>query len=148
MTVSPSESSPSVSPDDASSAFMPWTWCGASARCTVSPSRNQPNSSKNMRLPPALLSAALTLALVACEGTTPAASGAASGTLIIATGGDADGLLPPLIGNIVGKQAVDLMFMPVARLEDDGGILGDSGFEPALAQRWEWAHDSLSITFQ
>lgn len=85
--------------------------------------------------------------LLACRGADVSASGDFGGTLVIATGQEADALLPPLIETTAGRQVVDMLFMPIARLGDDMNILGDIGFSPALADRWEWANDSLSIVF-
>ncbi len=92
-----------------------------------------------------ILAAALA---IACSGSDSSGTGAVGGTLIIATGQEPDALLPPLIETTSGKQAVDMLFMPIATLGDDMGILGDEGFSPALAQSWEWSDDSLSIAFR
>jgi peptide/nickel transport system substrate-binding protein len=86
--------------------------------------------------------------LAACTGSeTPAPSANPGGTLIIATGADADQLLPPLVATSVGKQVSDALFLPLARVGDDMNMLGDEGFVGVLADRWEWSADSLSITF-
>jgi peptide/nickel transport system substrate-binding protein len=91
-----------------------------------------------------LLAAAI---LIACRGADVSAKGDFGGTLVIATGQEADAVLPPLIETTAGRQVVDMLFMPLARLGDDMNILGDIGFVPALADRWEWASDSLSVVF-
>jgi len=66
---------------------------------------------------------------------------------VIATGQEADALLPPLIETTAGRQVVDMLFMPIARLGDEMNILGDIGFSPALSDGWEWSADSLSVAF-
>jgi peptide/nickel transport system substrate-binding protein len=75
------------------------------------------------------------------------AAGPIGGSLIVAAFGDADALLPPLIGNITGKQFVDLTFASIATPRDTLNVYGDSGYNPGLADRWEWSADSLSIAF-
>ena len=89
--------------------------------------------------------------LVACAlgacGDAPPRAAVPGGTLLIATGSDADAILPPLVKGSVGKQVVDALYLPIARIGDDLNLVGDQGFTPGLAERWEWAGDSLSITF-
>jgi peptide/nickel transport system substrate-binding protein len=82
-----------------------------------------------------------------CSRSDAPGGGPAGGTLIVASFGDADALLPPLIGNITGKQFVDMTFSALATPTDELNIYGDAGYVPALADRWEWAADSLSIAF-
>ncbi|MGQ0648595.1 MAG: ABC transporter substrate-binding protein [Gemmatimonadaceae bacterium] len=72
---------------------------------------------------------------------------ASGGTLLIATGADAEALLPPLVASTVGRQVADALFLPIARIGDDLNLVGDEGFTAALASQWEWAADSLSIVF-
>jgi peptide/nickel transport system substrate-binding protein len=69
------------------------------------------------------------------------------GTIVISSGGDADAILPLYAQSTIGKQVVDALFLPLARLSDDMNTLGDGGFTPALARAWDWAPDSLSIAF-
>ena len=87
---------------------------------------------------------------VACTSTEKATtSGPADigGTLVISTPADAGTLLPPLIGGITDRQATDLLYDRLADIGDDLNAVGDKGFKPQLAERWEWAADSLSIAF-
>ncbi|MBL8960153.1 MAG: hypothetical protein JNJ98_09890, partial [Gemmatimonadetes bacterium] len=77
----------------------------------------------------------------------PTSSANPGGTLIIATGAEADHMLPPLVATSVGKQVSDALFLPIARIGDELNMLGDEGFVGVLADRWEWSADSLAITF-
>lgn len=77
----------------------------------------------------------------------PAAAGPDGGTLVIASPGDADNLLPPLAVTIVSREVTDLVFDHLAEIGDDMNTFGDAGFTPRLARSWTWAPDSLSIVF-
>jgi peptide/nickel transport system substrate-binding protein len=84
-----------------------------------------------------------TIAAGACGGDSVGARG---GTVVIAGLADPDNLLPPIERTLAAKAVTDLIF---ERLADAGPALntiGDAGFEPRLAQRWEWSADSLRIT--
>ena len=104
-----------------------------------------PTSRQGTRRPLALAVAALLLA--ACGGERPT-SDEGRGTVIIATAADADFLLPALVTQLVGKQVIDQLFEPLAAMPATMNTLGDVGFQPRLAKSWEWAADSLSITFR
>ncbi len=96
------------------------------------------------------VTAGITLAIIACgTGDTKSASGgkAFGGTLVIASGADADALLPPFISGTTGKSISDMLYEPLAMIDDQLDTMGDKGFAPRLADRWEWAKDSLSIAF-
>ena len=88
---------------------------------------------------------------VGCTGSEPAATTAGpadiGGTMVVAIPGDAGTLLPPLAGFIVDKEATDMLYDRLAEIGDDLSTVGDKGFKPQLAERWDWAPDSLSITF-
>lgn len=91
-------------------------------------------------------------ALAACSRSeTPAAGDAAKGdiggTLVIASGGDADALFPAIITGATGRQVADQVFDRLAEIGDDLNTIGDAGFTPRLARSWSWAPDSLSIAF-
>lgn len=76
-----------------------------------------------------------------------AAEGDAGGTLVIATPGDADLLLPPLVASLQGAQVTAQLFEPLADIGDSLNTVGDAGFRPRLARSWRWSPDSLAITF-
>src|SRR5688500_3227758 len=69
------------------------------------------------------------------------------GTLVISTAADADFLLPPLVDGVSARQVTDLLFDRLAEIGNDLNTLGDAGFRPRLAERWDWSADSLAITF-
>jgi len=93
----------------------------------------------------------LSLALASCRGDARAPLGGVGGddggTVIIATGADADYLLPPFCGNNVSLAACDAVFERLADPSDELGTIGDTGFHGVLARSWSWAPDSLSIAF-
>ena len=100
-----------------------------------------------MRFP--LLTVAAALLLTGCDrDDTPADDDAPTGgTLVIATAADAGTLLPPLIADVQGKQVSDQVFDGLAAIGTNINTVGDEGFTPRLAERWEWAADSMSIVF-
>jgi peptide/nickel transport system substrate-binding protein len=90
----------------------------------------------------------LSLALASCGGGDRAASGGeAGGTLVVTSAADAQTVLPPLVGDNVGAAVRDLVFDRLANINDDIVTIGDKGFTPRLADRWEWSPDSLSVAF-
>ena len=83
------------------------------------------------------------LLLGACGGDNTAAHG---GTVVIAGLADPDNLLPPVERTLAAKAVSDLLFEKLAEIGPGLNTFGDAGFEPRLAQRWEWSRDSLQIT--
>ena len=95
-----------------------------------------------------LLPAVAALLLVACDRDTDAGDDAATGgTLVIATSAEAGTLLPQLVDDVQGKQVTDQVFDGLAAIGTAINTVGDEGFTPRLAQRWDWAPDSMSIVF-
>ncbi|AHG91258.1 ABC-type transporter, periplasmic subunit [Gemmatirosa kalamazoonensis] len=100
------------------------------------------------------MSAAALLALAACGRDRPA-SGAGSGsgagdvggTLVIATAGDADILLPPLVASLQAAQITSQLFDRLAEIDSTMNTVGDAAFAPRLAKSWTWSGDSLSVRF-
>jgi hypothetical protein len=70
---------------------------------------------------------------------TGAGSTGVGGTVVIATGADAETLFPPLAQGLTARQVVDLVFEPLAELGADLNTVGDAGFRPRLARAWRWA---------
>ena len=91
------------------------------------------------------------LALGACRDAQeqPAAAGPndVGGTIVITHPGEPGTLLPGLVGQIIERQITDLLYDRLAEIGDDLSTVGDRGFRKQLADRWEWAPDSLSIAF-
>jgi peptide/nickel transport system substrate-binding protein len=99
------------------------------------------------RLAPLVVAA---FALAGCKGTETAVNAGPAdvgGTIVIATAGDAVTMLPPLIERVTDRQITDLLYDHLAEIGQDLNTVGDKGFAPQLAERWEWAPDSLSVVF-
>ena len=67
--------------------------------------------------------------------------------MVVAAPSDAGSVLPPFIVDAVGASVRDLVFDRLAFLGDNFNTIGDKGFTPQLAERWEWSPDSLSVAF-
>lgn len=91
--------------------------------------------------------AASLILLVACVGTEGPPPEGRGGTVVIATAGDPDILIPPLTSSLQGSQITDLVFDRLADIGDSLNIVGDHGFTPRLSDQWTWRRDSLSIAF-
>jgi peptide/nickel transport system substrate-binding protein len=90
------------------------------------------------------------VALVSCTGSEPAATGGTStagGTIVMATAADASTLLPLLTASNMDREVTDLLYDRLAEIGPAMITIGDKGFQPQLAERWEWAKDSMSIVF-
>ena len=95
-----------------------------------------------------LLSLAAALLVLGCSGDRDAPDdNDTGGTLIVASAADAGTLLPPLVDDVQGKQVADQVFDGLAAIGTKINTVGDEGFTPRLAERWDWAADSLSIAF-
>ena len=73
--------------------------------------------------------------------------GDVGGTIVVAMPGDVGTLLPPLVAAGIDREVTDLLFDRLAEIGDELNTVGDKGFKPQLAERWEWAPDSMSIAF-
>src|SRR5207302_11205497 len=60
------------------------------------------------------------------------------GTLVIATGGEPDVLLPAVSDRAITRDVTDQLFLKLADLGLSGNTVGDEDFQPLLAERWEW----------
>jgi peptide/nickel transport system substrate-binding protein len=112
---------------------------------TRPPLRLSPPSRARRWAPLAL--AAATLA--GCTGTDTRSSGSGDvgGTVVISTAGDAGTLVPGLVSSMADREITDLLYDRLAEIGEDMNTIGDKGFRPQLAERWQWAPDSLSIAF-
>lgn len=98
----------------------------------------------------ALLAAVLLIALgcSADDRSSPStADSARGGTVVIAVGGDPDGLFPPVLATTTGRAVTEQIYDHLADLGSDLNTVGDAGFSPRLAKSWRWSADSLSIAF-
>src|SRR5215207_8373129 len=98
-----------------------------------------------------VLAPAAVIGLAGCRDVTeqkPAAGPAdIGGTMVVATPAEAKMLLPALQTSDMDKEVTELLFDRLAEIGDDLNTVGDAGFRKVLAERWEWAPDSLSIAF-
>ena len=69
------------------------------------------------------------------------------GTLVFAAVGEPDNLLPPVTDNVLARDIHDQLFLKLADIGPNLNTVGDSGFVPLLAERWQW-EDSLTLVFQ
>lgn len=90
----------------------------------------------------------IALGILACtRNDHPVSSGPSSGTLVIATTGDADILFPPLVTLTTGREVTELIYDYLADVGQSMNTIGDQDFRPVLAKSWTWSPDSLSIAF-
>ena len=78
------------------------------------------------------------LALLAGCGRRPGCVGEYCGTLVIATAGEPDILLPPVSETAPSRDVADQLFLKLADMGPSGNTIGDEDFQPELAERWEW----------
>lgn len=85
------------------------------------------------------------LAAAACE---PAGGcrGEYCGTVVFVSASGPDVLLPPSSNSAVSRDIHDQIFLKLADVGMALNTVGDSGFEPQLAQRWEW-DNQLTLVF-
>jgi peptide/nickel transport system substrate-binding protein len=95
--------------------------------------------------------AALLLIALGCSAddrsSSSTADSARGGTVVIAVGGDPDGLFPPVLATTTGRAITEQIYDHLADLGSDLNTVGDAGFSPRLAKSWRWSLDSLSIEF-
>jgi peptide/nickel transport system substrate-binding protein len=89
------------------------------------------------------------LALAGCRDVKPTAAGPGDigGTMVVASPSEPGTILPSLQGTVIEKQISDLLYDRLAEIGDDLNTVGDRGFKKQLAERWDWAPDSMSIVF-
>src|SRR5437016_10017683 len=91
--------------------------------------------------PSSRLTAAAALAgllLVGACGRKGGCTGDYCGTLVIATAGEPDILLPVVSEFSVTRDVADRLFLKLADVGPSGNTSGDEDFQPQLAERWEW----------
>jgi peptide/nickel transport system substrate-binding protein len=67
--------------------------------------------------------------------------------MVMTQPGEPGTLIPGIAGLSIERQITDLLYDRLAEIGDDLNSVGDRGFKKQLADRWEWAPDSLSIAF-
>jgi peptide/nickel transport system substrate-binding protein len=92
--------------------------------------------------------AVLAVTLTACQArdTGIPTTGRAGGTVVFAAASSGESLFPPAVTSTAGQEVLDQMFESLASL-DGVNPIGDAHMTPQLADRWQWAPDSLSIAF-
>jgi len=65
-------------------------------------------------------------------------SGAYCGTLVFASVGEPDILLPPSTQQVVSRDIEEQLFLKLADIGLSTNTVGDEDFQPLLAERWEW----------
>ena len=87
----------------------------------------------------------LGLTLSACSGDKSAGTG--GGTVIAGMGNDPSSLFPLLAEEETSFAVSSMLFERLAAIGPELSSIGDAGFTPRLAKSWDWAPDSMSITF-
>ena len=91
--------------------------------------------------PPSRLTAAAALTgllLVGACARKGGCTGDYCGTLVIASAGEPDILLPPVSEFASTRDVTEQLFLKLADLGPSGNTIGDEDFQPLLAERWEW----------
>src|SRR2546422_5280774 len=88
---------------------------------------------------------AAVVAVAAC-GRRGGCTGEYCGTLVIAAPGEPDILLPPASDDARAAAVFDQVFVKLADLGPSGNTIGDAGFVPELAEKWEW-DNPRTLTF-
>src|SRR5437773_102214 len=85
----------------------------------------------------AALAALAALAVAGCQRS-GGCSGVYCGTLVFASVGEPDILLPPSTQQVVSRDIEEQLFLKLADIGLSTNTVGDEDFQPLLAQRWEW----------
>jgi peptide/nickel transport system substrate-binding protein len=88
-------------------------------------------------------------ALSGCKDVTPTTAGPndIGGTMVVATVSEPGTMMPALVASQIDRLVTDLLYDRLADIGDELNTIGDKGYKPQLAERWEWSRDSLSIAF-
>jgi peptide/nickel transport system substrate-binding protein len=85
--------------------------------------------------------------LACAETSPPRAVGETGGTLVISTTADPGTLFPPLVLSTQGKQITEQIYDYLADVGPEMDTRDETKFRLALAHRWRWSSDSLSLAF-
>jgi peptide/nickel transport system substrate-binding protein len=88
-----------------------------------------------------------TLLLACSPEQQPTDTRAEGGTVVIGLSGEPTSLLPPLVGSDHDQAIVEVLYDRLADIGPALATVGDQGFTPRLASAWQWAGDSMSISF-
>lgn len=94
-----------------------------------------------------LLAVVVCTALIGCGREGPASGAATGGTMVVTVPADAATIFPPHVFDQVGVAVRDVLYDRLADIGDDLNTVGDKGFTPHLADRWDWSRDSVSVAF-
>lgn len=86
----------------------------------------------------------LTLACIAALGCGEAGG---SRTVVVASGGDGDVLVPRLWVETQARLYTDLMFDKLADIGPRQSTVDAASYQPRLAKSWTWSRDSMAVTF-
>lgn len=89
---------------------------------------------------------ALVLAVACTSRSGGSCRGEYCGTVVFAALGEPASLLPPVTDHFLDRDIFDQVFLKLADVGPGLNTVGDSGFEPQLADRWTW-RDSLTLAF-
>jgi len=67
--------------------------------------------------------------------------------MVVTVPADASTIFPPHVFDQVGVAVRDQLYDRLADIGDDMNTVGDKGFTPHLADRWDWSRDSMSVAF-
>ncbi len=87
----------------------------------------------------------LALVLAGCERKA-GCTGEYCGTLVFASIGEPEALLPPVVQTSSGRDVSDQLFLKLADLGLLTNTVGDEDFTPQLSDRWEW-EGPLTLAF-
>lgn len=82
--------------------------------------------------------AVVAVLLVGCSPAAGGCKGEYCGTLVIAAPGEPTALLPSVTDEALDRDIFDQLFLKLADVGSEVNTVGDSGFAPQLAARWEW----------
>src|SRR5258705_460289 len=93
----------------------------------------------------ALTAGLLALTMAACERKA-GCTGEYCGTVVFASVGEPEILLPPVVQSSSARDVSDQVFLKLADLGPSTNTTGDEDFTPLLAERWEW-EGPLTLAF-
>lgn len=87
------------------------------------------------------------LGVVLCAAAAAACGDAGEKTVVISAAADGDIVVPQLSSQTQSRVYSELLFDKLADIGQAQNTRDDGGYVPHLATRWDWARDSMSITF-